>query len=231
MPQGPPLPLCTVLKDELHTCARIGYDASGGVFRYPGEYSGDTNFFANGRQSLYGLGDVFIESYLGPKYVFQPSRLWGTFEVGARDALKPGQYCELYLRHRSAHDIDETTLPDDMWEYVGVRYRRTSSNFDAWMSGAYYTRRILVNYATDAQVHGQYRHGMLFGRAVTLDGDVHWVTEQHASRSGFVDFAVQPALWLNKSVSVFAIVGSTHDVDQPDGRSNTPLIAGIKANI
>lgn len=225
-PEGAPMPISTVKKEELHTSFRFGYNANDSLYKYPGEYRADGNFLSNGHSALYGLADVLIESRIKGGEVFSPSRLWGTFEVGGRTTLAKNNYGDLFIRHQSAHDVDSVNLPDSMWEYVGGRFHHADGNYDYWVSAGYYTRRIYLNYSTDYEGRIEYRFGSLSGRPFVLAGDIHCVTENSGPRSGFVDYAIEPSLFVNKHVSIFVDYGLLHDEDAPNGKTAIPVIIG-----
>lgn len=227
-PEGGPVPLSTVNKDDLHTGFRFGYNATDSLYKYPGEYRADGNWFANGKSSFYGIGDVFVESYLAPGNVFSPSRLWGTFELGGRTTVAKRTYVDAFYRHQSAHNVDSVRYADVRWQFVGLRYRRIMGDVDVWASGSYSTQRVLDNYSTDFEAHSTYRHGYVFGRPVTVDGDVHYVGEIHSYRSGFFDYDIEPSVGLNKTVSVYVSYGMLHDENTPDGKTSVPFIVGAE---
>jgi len=224
------MPLSTVKKDELHSSFRFGYNANS-MYTYPGEYRADGNFIANGRSSVYGLGDIFIESRVKPEDIFGPNRLWGTFELGGRTTVSTKTYIDIFLRHQSAHNVDSISGPDSMWDNVGGRYHQSTGNCDVWASAAYYTRRFYLTYSTDYEAHATYRHGSLFGRPVSIDGDLHYVAEVSGPRPGFFDYDIEPSLLLNKTMSVYVDYGLLHDEDQPDGKANVPVIIGAKVEL
>ena len=230
IPEGGPMPLSTVKKDEVHTSFRIGYNANS-EYTYPGEYRADGNFFANGRSSAYGLGDIFIESRIKPGHTLGPNRMWGTFEAGVRTTVSSKTYVDIFLRHQSAHNVESLSGPDSMWEDVGARYHRATGNCDIWASAAYYTRRIYLTYSSDCEVHATYRHGSLFGRPVSIDGDLHYVAEANAPRAGFFDYDIEPSVSISKRMSVYVDYGVIHDEDQPDGRTDIPVIVGAKVDL
>jgi hypothetical protein len=224
-PQGSPLNTSGIQKDELHTNFRFGYIANDQFYKYDGQFGADGNLVPLRKSSLYALGNISVQTILINKSVFQPDRLWGTFEVGARTETAPSTYWELFARHQSAHNIDGIIRPESLYEMIGGRYRRGGLT----LALAHVTRTAYLHYKTDAQAHDAISAGTLFRRAVTVDLDVHYVREDGGPRSGFVDYAVEPSVALTPKVSLFLNVGTVHDADQPNGVTESQVEIGIKA--
>lgn len=228
-PQGPPLPVSGVHKDELHSSFRLGYIANNQYYKYDGQFMADGDLFVKGKDAVYAFGNITIQSRLINKSVLQPDRLWGTFEAGDRHAVSRHAVVEVFMRHQSAHSIDNTAGPESLYEMAGLRYRTTSGRSTVTVGAAYITRTALLDYGSDGQIHVTYDAGSLGRRKLTVDVDVHGVTETGGGRSGFVDCSIEPSLALSDKISTFVTLSTLHDADKPNGKTENIVMIGLKA--
>jgi hypothetical protein len=225
-PEGPQQPSIDLSKNATHSNIRIGYYPITGHYLYQGDYNLTYNAFQTGTTDIYGLIDVDVEA-LNRHGNFQPDRLDGTFEIGARVPIHNSPIGVFY-RHESTHNIDLVGRQQPSWEQLGIRYQLIQPHYNASISLADYDHRANCFYNSDFDIQGTYFFTTHWRKQFSLFGDIHAVDENGGPRSGFTDFWIEPALGLSKTVDLFAGYGSTHDVDTANGHSSSSVIIGVK---
>jgi hypothetical protein len=229
MPEGPQVPNPDSKKNATHSLVRIGYYAQTSKYLYHGDYNLTTNAFQIGTADFYGFADVDVEA-LDERGNFQPNRLAGTFEIGARVPIDNSPVGVFY-RHESTHNIDLAGRRQPSWEQLGLRYQYVRPNYDISISAADYDHHGNCFYNADFDLQGTYRIENRWHNPLSIYGDVHAVSEDGGPRSGFTDYWIEPNLGLTKSSGVYIGYGSTHDVDMANGKSSTSVIIGLKWSV
>jgi len=231
-PEGPALPRLT---DEMYTphgYARFGYYPVTGYFRFQGEYSVAGNIAKLGKSQTYLFAEVDVEavsSQGGQR--FEPNRLVGTFETGQRHlfGVRPLSFV---LRHDSAHNIDisNTQRFQGNWDSAGVRWEgeAKTTRYTATLAYDYHIYQLSLNPKIDADFQTVTPIGTFAGRPIDFAADLHGLSSS-GSRSGFVDFWLEPRITIRPQVQFFLGYGQIHDINLSANKPvDHPVITGIK---
>lgn len=228
-PGGPPAPNPDLTTNVAHSQVNVGYYAATQMYRYHGSYNVTYNAVKVAGVGLYGFGDVDVEVRTADSE-FQPDRLLGTFEIGGRKSAGNGSI-GLHFRHQSTHNVDRTDRPRLSWEQVGVRYQVAKPSYSFAISTAHYVHHDNCRYDNDVDLRGSYVLIPSGRNPVSLAGDLHYVGESGEGRSGYVDYWIEPSIALSRNASAFLGYGLVHDIDRPDGRTDNPLMIGLRVSI
>jgi len=230
-PQGPPLPNPDMSRNAAHSQLRLGYYAASKAYRYQGAYNITYNAFQSGRIVFYGFANADVEARIDrSSNEFQPDRLVGTFEVGAKQSAG-GSPVSLFLRHMSAHNIDRTDRLRPQWEQAGIRYQWERPLYHVSVSAATYIHGNNVNYRSNLDLQGSFVVIQSTRNPISIMFDVHHVGESGDLRDGFDDYWIEPNVRISPKLSAFAGYGQTHDVDAGNGTTDHPSLIGLRFDL
>jgi len=230
-PQGPPVPNADMTRSAAHSQLRLGYYAASKAYRYQGAYNITYNAFQTGRVTFYGFADAEIEARIDrSSNEFQPDRLVGTFELGAK-RIVGGSPLSLYLRHMSAHNIDRTDRLRPQWEQAGIRYQWDRPLYQVSLSAATYLHGNNNNYRSDFDLQGGFVVVQSERNPVSIRFDLHHVGESGHVRDGFDDYWIEPNVRVSPKLNLFVGYGQTHDIDAGNGVTDHPTLVGLRFDL
>jgi len=225
VPGGTPTPVNYDTLNIAHGETRIGYYIGSKVYRYQGEYSLTYNFGRLGQSVFYLFGDADVEALSNQDRNFQPDRLTGTFEIGARRVGVPP--LTLFLRHQSSHNIDRNDRRQGSWELLGARWNQNLGRAVMSFSAGKYVHRTINDYNWDLDAHATYPLGKLVGRPWEIRGEIRQVIES-GPRQQFTDFWIEPDILISPHLRGFLGFGQIHDIDVFGGRTDISVMTGIR---
>lgn len=226
MPGGPPIPSDSLQPGDVHGEVRIDYTLVSSLYRFQGQYGLTANVARIGSSPVYLFGNVDNEILSGKGKGFQPDRQTGTFEVGVRQVghLKP---LSVFIRHQSPHNIDRNDRRQGSWEMVGARWTQRVRGTKVTFSTGPYVHRIVARYQWDADLHTATPLGRIAGRPLGLDGDLHEVFNQGPG-GNLTELWLETNIQLTPHFQAYIGAGHLRDIDVYNGRSDTPVVTGIK---
>ncbi|MGI4787695.1 MAG: hypothetical protein ACRYFS_02465 [Janthinobacterium lividum] len=228
-PEGPQLPPPDNQISAVHGQVRLGYYLTTHTFRYHGEYEVATNFTRLAGSPIYVFGDVDVEALEDSAHgKFQPDRLVGTFEVGARRFLGIAPL-SLLVRHQSAHYIDRDDLFQGSWDMTGLRYEKTfkSTLVSATLAQYVHVHQLASEYHQDVDLQSVTSLGAFRGHPLDLHTDVHAATGS-GGKGGYTDFWIEPGISLSRQTVFFLGYGQIHDTNLSAANTDHPVITGIR---
>jgi hypothetical protein len=227
IPGGTPLPSPNDSPHQTSGEATIAYYLASASYRFQGQYDFTYNASAIGKSIPYFFADVDIEALSDNRHNFQPDRLAGTFELGARRLFGVTPLGVL-VRHQSPHNIDRNDRRQGSWNMIAARWKLHSRAADFNFSFGRYLRPIIVfDYAWDFDVQATRSLGRFGGRTWTLRADIHHITE-NGPRGGFTDYWIEPGTSLGPHVEGYLGMGQVHDIDVFGGRTDHPVLVGLR---
>ncbi len=226
MPGGPPIPNDSLQAGDIHGVVRLGYYVASGFYRFQGQYGLTANVARIGSSPVYVFGNVDIESLSGKANSFQPDRQTGTFEVGVR-RIAGRAPLSVFIRHQSPHNIDRNDRRQGSWEMVGARWTQRVKGTKVTLSTGPYIHRIVARYQWDADLQTATPLGRVAGRALELDGDLHQVFNGSPQKN-FTELWIETNILLTPHIQAYIGTGRLQDIDVYNGRSDTPVVAGVK---
>jgi hypothetical protein len=226
VPEGPPVPSADLSAYVAHSRTDLDYYLATQVYRYRGRYAITYNAFRVGKVGVYGFGDADVEVRTGGNQ-FQPDRLLGTFEGGVRGPVGQGSV-GVFVRHFSSHNVDRDDRAQPSWEQLGARWQWSRGRWHVDLSGATYFHHDHCRYQSDVDAHAAWLVVSDSKHPLTIEADLHRVGETGGGRSEYVDYWIEPDLGLSKDVVAYVGYGTVHDIDMADGRSDDPVMVGLK---
>lgn len=228
-PEGPQIPPPDAQIGAVHGGVRLGYYASTHTYRYHGDFNVATNFVRAAGSPLYAFADVDVEALEDSAHgKFQPDRLVGTFELGARRLFGAAPLSVL-VRHESAHYIDRNDLFQGSWDMVALRYQRPlgSTLLSATLGEYVHVHQLASRYHHDADVQGETALGAFRRHRLQLRTDIHAATGS-GGKGGYVDYWVEPGIFLSPQTIAFLGYGQIHDTNLSAANTDHPVIGGIR---
>ena len=228
-PEGPQLPSPDTQIGGVHGHIRLGYYASTHTYRYHGEYDVATNFVRVAGSPLYGFADVDVEALEDSAHgKFQPDRLVGTFELGAR-SLFGVQPLSILVRHESAHYIDRNDLFQGSWDMAALRYQKPlgATLLSATLGEYVHVHQLASSYHHDLDVQGETGLGAFRRHRLLLRTDIHAATGS-GGKGGYTDFWIEPGIFLSPQTEAFVGYGQIHDTNLSAANTDHPVITGIR---
>lgn len=228
-PEGPQLPPPDSQIGAVHGQVRLGYYLSTHTYRYHGEYEVATNFARVADSPLYAFADVDVEAFQDSAHgKFEPDRLVGTFEVGAR-RLFGVEPLSVLVRHQSAHYIDRNDLFQGSWDMVALRYQKPlgATLLSATLGEYVHVHQLASSYHHDVDVQGETALGAFRRHRLQLRTDIHAVTGS-GGKGGYVDYWVEPGIFLSPQTIAFIGYGQIHDTNLSAANTDHPVITGVR---
>jgi len=228
-PEGPQIPIPDDKIGSVHGQIRLGYYPLTHTYRYHGEYEAQTNFAKLGGSPLYGFADVDVQALEDSAHgKFQPDRLVGTFELGARRLLGVPPL-SLFIRHESAHYIDRDDLFQGSWDMVGARWQQSvgKTQLSGSLANYVHVHQLDSEYKIDADLQGVTALGTAGKHPLELRSDLHFVTG-HGGRGGFADYWMEPNIFLSTQTAFFLGYGQIHDTNLSRANTDHPVIMGLR---